>query len=144
MAAKPRPLGYCRLHLSLLREAVVVPESSISSPNGVVSPLLVVSDNRTEFTANVMLRSPQDQRVARHRIAPHKPTQNGLVESVVRHLRDECLNEHMVTSYRYAPEIIDNCRTALQCQKTTHKHQPTQIHGVRNPVRSGLYGVTAN
>ena len=43
--------------------------------------LLVVSDNGTEFTSNVMLRWQQDQRVEWHYIAPGKPMQNGLVES---------------------------------------------------------------
>ncbi len=42
-------------------------------------PLLVVSDNGTEFTANVMLRWQQDQWVEWHYVAPGKPMQNGLV-----------------------------------------------------------------
>ena len=36
-------------------------------------PLLVVSDNGTEFTSNVILRWQQDQRVEWHYIAPGKP-----------------------------------------------------------------------
>ena len=40
-------------------------------------PLLVVSDNGTEFTSNVMLRWQQDQRVEWRYLAPGKPMQKG-------------------------------------------------------------------
>jgi putative transposase len=36
--------------------------------------------------------------------------QNGFVESFNGRLRDECLNEHLFTSYRHAREIIENWR----------------------------------
>ena len=41
-------------------------------------PLLVVSDNGTEFISNAMLRWQQDHGVDWHYIAPGKPMQNGL------------------------------------------------------------------
>ncbi len=71
----------------------------------------MVFDNGTEFTSNVMLRWQQDQRVEWHYIAPGKPMQNGLVESFIGRLRDECLNEHPFTSYRHARKIIEDWRT---------------------------------
>ena len=40
-------------------------------------PLLVVSDNGTEFTSNAMLRWQQDRGVDWHYIAPGKPMQKG-------------------------------------------------------------------
>jgi len=43
-------------------------------------------------------------------IAPGKPMQNGFVESFNGRLRDECLNEHLFTSYRHAREIIEDWR----------------------------------
>ena len=46
-----------------------------------------------------------------HYIAPGKPMQNGLVESFIGRLRDQCLNEHLFTSYRHAREIIEDWRT---------------------------------
>ena len=80
-------------------------------------PLLVVSDNGTEFTSNVMLRWQQDQRVEWHYIAPGKPMQNGLVESFIGRLRDECLNEHLFTSCRHAREIIEDWRTDYNARR---------------------------
>jgi putative transposase len=36
--------------------------------------------------------------------------QNGFVESFNGRVRDECHNEHLFTSYRYAREIIEDWR----------------------------------
>lgn len=73
-------------------------------------PCMIVSDNGTELTANVMLRWQQDRQVEWHYIAPGKPMQNGFVESFNGRLRDECLNEHLFVSYRHAREIIEGWR----------------------------------
>jgi len=61
-------------------------------------PSAIVSDNGTELTSHAILRWQQDRRVGWHYIAPGKPMQNGLVESLIGRLRDECLNEHLFRS----------------------------------------------
>jgi putative transposase len=73
-------------------------------------PCMVVSDNGTELTSNAILQSQQEQAVEWHYIQPGKPMQNGLVESFNGRLRDECLNEHLFTSYRQARRIIEDSR----------------------------------
>lgn len=73
-------------------------------------PCMVVSDNGTELTSNAMLKWQQERRIEWHYIAPGKPMQNGFVESFNGRLRDECLNEHLFTSYRHAREIIEDWR----------------------------------
>lgn len=74
-------------------------------------PCMVVSDNGTELTSNAMLKWQEERGVEWHYIAPGKPMQNGFVESFNGRLRDECLNEHLFTSYRHAREIIEEWRT---------------------------------
>lgn len=69
-----------------------------------------VSDNGIELTSSAILKWQQDHAVEWHYIAPGKPMQNGFVESVNGRLRDECLNEHLFTSYRHAREIIEDWR----------------------------------
>jgi putative transposase len=73
-------------------------------------PCMVVSDNGSELTSNAILKWQQDRRVEWHYIAPGKPMQNGLVESFIGRLRDECLNEHLFASYRHARHLIEDWR----------------------------------
>ena len=57
-----------------------------------------------------MLRWQQDQRVEWHYIAPGTPMQNRLVDRFTGDRRDQCLNEHLFTSYRHAQAIIKDRR----------------------------------
>jgi putative transposase len=54
-------------------------------------PFMIVSDNGTELTSNAILAWQEERQVDWHYIAPGKPMQNGLVESFIDRLRDECL-----------------------------------------------------
>ena len=45
-----------------------------------------------------------------HYIAPGKPTQNAFVGSFNGRLRNECLNETLVTSMAYAPAVLATWR----------------------------------
>lgn len=80
-------------------------------------PCMVVSDNGTELTSNAILKWQKDQKVEWHYIAPGKPMQNGFVESFNGRLRDECLNEHLFSSYRHARELIEMWRMDYNTQR---------------------------
>lgn len=80
-------------------------------------PKVIVSDNGTELTSNVMLKWQQDRGVAWHYIAPGKPMQNGFVESFNGRLRDECLNEHLFNSYPQARNIIEEWRNDYNSER---------------------------
>ena len=43
--------------------------------------------------------------------------QNGVVESFIGRIRDECLNEHLFTSYRHAQKIIEDWRTDYNARR---------------------------
>jgi putative transposase len=70
-------------------------------------PLMIVSDNGTELTSHAILGWQQERGVAWHYIAPGKPMQNGLVESLIGRLRDECLNEHLFKSLPAARHTLE-------------------------------------
>lgn len=73
-------------------------------------PCMIVSDNGTELTSNAILAWQEERGVEWHYIAPGKPMQNGLVESFIGRLRDECLNEHLFNGLRHARELIEAWR----------------------------------
>jgi len=73
-------------------------------------PALIVSDNGTELTSNVMLKWAEENGIEWHYIAPGKPQQNGFMESFNGKLRDECLNEHVFSSLAEARSIIEAWR----------------------------------
>jgi putative transposase len=80
-------------------------------------PLMIVSDNGTEFTSNAILRWQEAQSVSWHYIAPGKPQQNGFIESFNGRFRDECLNEHLFSNMTAARRIISEWREDYNTQR---------------------------
>ena len=73
-------------------------------------PEMIVSDNGTGLTCNVVLKWAEDNGVEWHYIAPGKPQQNGFMESFNGKLRDESLNEHVFSWLAQARRIIEAWR----------------------------------
>lgn len=80
-------------------------------------PCMVVSDNGTELTSNIILKWQQDRQVEWHYIAPGKPMQNCFVKSFNGRLRDECLNEHLFSNLPTARNMIHEWRIDYNTQK---------------------------
>jgi putative transposase len=91
-------------------------------------PLMVVSDNGTEFTSRAILGWSQDRKVDWHYIAPGKPQQNAFVESFNGRLRDECLNETVFSS-------LTDARTVLAAwQRDYNEVRPHSSLGGQTPA----------
>jgi putative transposase len=73
-------------------------------------PRMIVSDNGTEFTSNAILRWADRSRVEWHYIAPGKPIQNAFIESFNGRLRDELLNETLLTTLTQARVLLSRWR----------------------------------
>jgi transposase InsO family protein len=69
-------------------------------------PMMIVSDNGTEFTSNAILGWAKDHRVEWHYIAPGRPMQNGYIESFNGRMRDELLNESLFIDLDQARQLI--------------------------------------
>ena len=80
-------------------------------------PLMIVSDNGTELTSHAILGWQAERGVAWHYIAPGKPMQNGLVESLIGRLRDECLNEHLFKNLPAARHTLELWRVDYNTQR---------------------------
>jgi transposase InsO family protein len=63
---------------------------------------MIVSDNGTEFTSNVILAWQEELGIEWHYIAPGKPMQNGFCESFNGRMRDELLNEALFFGLAHA------------------------------------------
>jgi putative transposase len=82
-------------------------------------PCMIVSDNGTDLTSNAILSRQEERQVEWHYIAPGKPMQNGLVESFIGRLRDECLNERLFHTHRDARESIEEWRVDYSLNRHT-------------------------
>ena len=63
-------------------------------------PTTIVSDNGAELTSTAVLKWVQETGIDWHYIQPGKPTQNAFIESFNGRLRDECLNETLLSLLR--------------------------------------------
>jgi len=73
-------------------------------------PCMVVSDNGTEFTSQVVDQWAYWNCVTLDFITPGKPSENGIIEAFNGRLRAECLNEHWFLSLADAQEKLDEWR----------------------------------
>lgn len=69
-------------------------------------PEVVLSDNGTELTSNVILAWADERRIAWQYIEPGKPVQNAFAESFNARLRDELLNETLFHALGDARRLI--------------------------------------
>jgi putative transposase len=73
-------------------------------------PLMIVSDNGSEFISRAILAWTQTHQVEWHYIQAGTPTQNAFVESFNGRLRDECLNETLFHGLRHARQVLSDGR----------------------------------
>ncbi len=69
-------------------------------------PGMIVSDNATELTPNAILKWCAEAKVEWHDIAPGKPMQNGLVESLTGRIRNKFLNDALFRNLTHARELM--------------------------------------
>ena len=68
------------------------------------------TDNGPEFISRAFIAWTQRNGIEHRLIEPGKPMQNGNIESFNGKFRDECLNEHWLTSLVQAGEVITQWR----------------------------------
>jgi len=73
-------------------------------------PMVITSDNGTEFTSNVFDQWAYRRGIELDFVAPGRPMDNGFIESFNGKLRDECLNMHWFESLAEARRIIERWR----------------------------------
>jgi putative transposase len=102
-------------------------------------PMMIVSDNGTEFTSMAILRWSQMTKVDWHYIAPGKPQQNAFVESFNGRLRDELLNETLFSSLDHARELPNGSTTTTTSVRIAGSviNRPQPMPGSSRPTCNG-------
>ena len=69
-------------------------------------PFLLRSDNGLVFTSRSFTALVRSYGLQQEFITPHSPEQNGLVERVIRTLKEQCVHRHRFESLRHASRLI--------------------------------------
>ena len=96
----------------------------------VSTPFLLRSDNGLVFTSNHFRRLTKTYDLQQEFITPHCPQQNGMVERLIRSLKEQCIHRHRFESQQHAMRIIGDW-----IQFYNHR-RPHQALGMRTPAEA--------
>jgi len=72
----------------------------------VTAPFLLRSDNGLVFTSRSYTKLTRSYGLRQEFITPHSPEQNGMVERVIRTLKEQCIHRHRFDSLQNASRVI--------------------------------------
>lgn len=72
----------------------------------VTSPFLLRSDNGLVFTSRSYKRLVRSYGLQQEFITPHCPEQNGLVERVIRTIKEQCVHRQRFETLQHAPRVL--------------------------------------
>jgi putative transposase len=114
-------------------------EQALIARNGclgkVKAPFLLRSDNGLVFTSRNFTRLVRSYGLSQEFITPHCPEQNGMVERLIRTLKEQCVHRHRFESLQHASRVI-----ADWIQFYNHR-RPHQALGMRTPAE--VYALAA-
>lgn len=93
-------------------------------------PFLLRSDNGLVFTSRNYTRLVRSYGLRQEFITPHCPQQNGMVERVIRTLKEQCAHRHRFESQQHAVRVIGDW-----IQFYNHR-RPHQALGMKTPAQA--------
>ncbi|KFN46716.1 IS3 family transposase [Arenimonas composti] len=93
-------------------------------------PFLLRSDNGLVFTSRVYTRLVRSYGLKQEFITPHCPQQNGMVERLIRTLKEQCVHRHRFENQRHALRVV-----ADWIQFYNHR-RPHQALGMKTPAEA--------
>lgn len=96
----------------------------------VPTPFLLRSDNGLVFTSRDYTRLVRSYGLRQEFITPHCPQQNGMVERVIRTLKEQCAHRHRFESQQHATRVIGDW-----IQFYNHR-RPHQALGMKTPAEA--------
>ena len=93
-------------------------------------PFLLRSDNGLVFTSRSYTKLVKGYGLKQEFITPHTPQQNGLIERLIRTLKDQCLHRHRFETAQYASRVIGDW---VHFYNTRRPHQAL---GMKTPAEA--------
>ena len=90
----------------------------------VPTPFLLRSDNGLVFTSRLYTRLARGYGLRQEFITPHCPQQNGMVERLIRTLKEQCLHRHRFETQRHAARVLSDW---IQFYNTRRPHQALRM-----------------
>lgn len=90
---------------SALEQALIARFGSLGK---VAKPFLLRSDNGLVFTSRYFTALAKSYGLQQEFITPHCPQQNGMVERVIRSLKEQCVHRHRFESLQHASRVISD------------------------------------
>ena len=95
--------GKASTAVSALEQALIARFGSLGK---VQQPFLLRSDNGLVFTSRHFTAVTKSYGLQQEFITPHCPQQNGMVERVIRSLKEQCVHRHRFESLQHASRVI--------------------------------------
>jgi putative transposase len=89
---------------------------------------LLKSDNGLVFTSRAYTRMVRSYGLRQEFITPHCPQQNGMIERVIRTLKEQCVHRHRFETQQHATRVIG------EWIRFYNTRSPNQALGMKTPV----------
>jgi putative transposase len=96
----------------------------------VATPFLLRSDNGLVFTSRIYTRLVRSYGLKQEFITPHCPQQNGMVERVIRTLKEQCAHRHRFETQQHAMRVIGDWIGFY------NHRRPHQALGMKTPAQA--------
>ena len=96
----------------------------------VATPFLLRSDNGLVFTSRIYTRLVRSYGLKQEFITPHCPQQNGMVERVIRTLKEQCAHRHRFETQQHAMRVIGDWISFY------NHRRPHQALGMKTPAQA--------
>jgi putative transposase len=110
---------------SALEQALIARFGTLGRVN---APFLLRSDNGLVFTSVAYTRLVKSYGLKQEFITPHCPQQNGMVERVIRTLKEQCTHRHRFETHQHASRVISDWI------RFYNHRRPHQALGMKTPA----------
>jgi putative transposase len=111
--------------MSALEQALIARFGTLGR---VTTPFLLRSDNGLAFTSRAYTRLVRSYGLRQAFITPHCPKQNGMIERVIRTLKEQCVHRHRFETQQHASRVIG------EWIRFYNTRRPHQALGMKTPA----------